>query len=86
VLDAHRIAKEAGLHHVYAGNVHHEAAQSSYCTGCGQKVIGRDWYKLTAWHLDDTGHCTGCGTKLAGVIDGPPGTWGRKRQPIHIGA
>jgi len=86
VLEAHRIAKEAGLHHVYAGNVHHEAAQSSYCTGCGQKVIGRDGYRLTAWHLDDTGHCTGCGTTFAGVIEGPPGTWGRKRQPIRIDA
>jgi len=86
VLDARKIAKAAGLHHVYAGNVHHEAAQSSYCTGCGQKVIGRDWYALTEWNLDDSGHCTACGTKFAGVIEGPPGTWGRKRQPIRIGA
>lgn len=86
VLRAHDIAKRVGLHHVYTGNVHHAPSQSSYCTGCGQKVIGRDWHQLTDWHLDETGHCTRCGTKFAGVIEGPPGTWGRKRQPIRIGA
>jgi pyruvate formate lyase activating enzyme len=84
LLRAREIAKRAGLHHVYVGNVHNEAADSSYCTGCGEKVIGRDWYQLTEWHLDDTGHCTRCGTPFAGVIEGPPGTWGRKRQPIRI--
>ena len=85
VLRAREIAKRVGLHHVYAGNVHDEAAQSSYCTGCGQKVIGRGWYAITDWHLDDTGHCEFCGTKFAGIIEGPPGTWGPKRQPIRIG-
>ncbi len=86
VLDAHRIAKDVGLHHVYSGNVHHKSTQSSYCTGCGQRVIGRDWYRLSDWNLDDTGHCTRCGTRFAGVVEGPPGTWGPRRQPIHIGA
>ncbi|OIP84663.1 MAG: AmmeMemoRadiSam system radical SAM enzyme [Rhodobacterales bacterium CG2_30_65_12] len=86
VLGAREIAKAVGLHHVYVGNVHHEAAQSSYCTGCGQRVIGRDWHAITAWHLDDSGHCRNCGTRFAGVIEGPPGTWGAKRQPIRIGA
>ncbi len=86
VLDAHRIAKKVGLHHVYSGNVHHEPTQSSYCTGCGRRVIGRDWYRLTAWHLDDTGHCMRCGTTFAGVIEGPPGSWGARRQPVRIGA
>ncbi|GKY89089.1 AmmeMemoRadiSam system radical SAM enzyme [Sinisalibacter aestuarii] len=86
VLRAREIARRVGLHHVYAGNVHDEAAQSSYCTGCGQKVIGRDWHQLTGWHLDETGHCLSCGTRFAGVIEGAPGRWGRKRQPIRIGA
>lgn len=85
VLTARQIAKRAGLNHVYVGNVQSEAAQSSYCSHCGQKVIGRDWYALTDWHLDASGHCTRCGTRFPGVIEGPPGTWGRKRQPIRIG-
>lgn len=86
VLAAQKIARQAGLHHVYSGNVHHKPTQSSYCTGCGQVVIGRDWYRLSDWNLDDSGHCTKCGTRFAGVIEGPPGTWGSKRQPIRIGA
>ncbi len=85
LLRAREIARTEGLAHVYVGNVHHEAAQSSYCTGCGTKVIGRDWYRLSTWQLDETGHCTHCGTRFAGVIEGPPGNWGRKRQPIRIG-
>ena len=50
----------------------------------GRVVIGRDWYDLTAWHLDDAGRCQWCGTPCAGVFDGAPGTWGRKRQTIQF--
>ncbi|HEX6791510.1 MAG TPA: AmmeMemoRadiSam system radical SAM enzyme, partial [Candidatus Krumholzibacteria bacterium] len=31
---ARRIALEAGLHHVYVGNVHDEEGSSTYCAGC----------------------------------------------------
>ncbi|WP_370312983.1 AmmeMemoRadiSam system radical SAM enzyme [Sagittula sp.] len=84
LLRARTIAKRAGLRHVYVGNVHHEPSQSSYCAGCGTKVIGRDWYALSDWGLDDRGACVVCGTALPGVFDGPPGTWGRKRQPVRL--
>lgn len=86
LLRARRIARKAGLHHVYVGNVHHKSAQSSYCSGCGSRVIERDWHALSGWKLDDYGACTVCGTPFPGVIDGPPGTWGRKRQPIRLSA
>ncbi len=82
---ARAIALEAGLKHVYVGNVHDPEADSTYCTGCGQAVIERDWYDLGAYRLDDAGRCRGCGTTLAGVFDGPAGTWGRKRQPVRFG-
>ena len=84
LLRARRIAMAAGLHHVYLGNVHHYDGQSSYCAGCGTRVIGRDWYALSDWGLDDHGACVTCGTPMAGVFDGPPGRWGRKRQPVRI--
>jgi len=84
LLKARRIAQAAGLHHVYVGNVHHKPAQSTYCSGCGAMVIGRDWHRLSDWHLDDHGACTICGTPLPGVFDGPPGTWGRQRKPVRI--
>ncbi|NVO29288.1 AmmeMemoRadiSam system radical SAM enzyme [Donghicola sp. C2-DW-16] len=84
LLRARARAMEVGLRHVYVGNVHDKAAQSSYCTGCGEMVIGRDWYALSDWHLTEDGHCTRCGTRFHGVISGPPGDWGRKRQPVRI--
>ncbi|WP_425099075.1 AmmeMemoRadiSam system radical SAM enzyme [Tropicibacter sp. S64] len=84
LLRARDIARGAGLNHVYVGNVHHEAGQSTYCSGCRTKVIGRDWYALGDWHLDEKGHCLTCGTALPGRISGPPGTWGRKRQPVAL--
>ena len=84
LLAARRIAREVGLRHVYVGNVHHKVAQSSYCSGCGTRVIGRDWYQLSEWQLDETGACLACGTAFPGVIDGPPGDWGRKRRPVTI--
>jgi pyruvate formate lyase activating enzyme len=83
---ARDIALEAGLHHVYTGNVHDEDGGSTRCTGCGTIVIGRDWYRLTRWRLDNEGHCLDCGTKLAGCFDGPPGSWGARRQPVRLAA
>lgn len=81
---ARDIALGHGLHYVYVGNVHDKSASSTYCTGCGAELIGRDWYELSTWHLDDAGRCLTCEMPLPGVFDGPPGTWGAKRQAITI--
>lgn len=85
LLRARRIALQVGLSHVYVGNIHDAEAQSSYCTGCGTRVIGRDWHQLSHWGLSDTGTCRSCGTTFPGVIDGPPGRWGRRRQQVRFG-
>ena len=84
LLRARNIARGEGLRHVYVGNVHHVEAQSSYCAGCGLRVIERDWHQLTGWALDDQARCLGCHTPFPGVFDGPPGTWGRKRLPVSL--
>ncbi len=84
LLRARDVALQAGLRHVYIGNAHHPDAQSSYCAGCGDRVIGRDWHALSEWKLDDFGACVTCGTRFPGVIDGPPGDWGRKRRPLRM--
>jgi len=81
---ARRIAQDAGLAFVYTGNVHDEAGGSTYCPGCGTRLIGRDWYQLTAWGLDENGCCQGCGTRLPGVFEAVPGEWGRKRLPVRL--
>ena len=81
---ARDIAMKNGLRYVYTGNVHDPDSGSTYCHDCGRKLIGRDWYELGEWNLDEEGKCTGCGTKCPGVFDGPAGTWGSRRQPVRI--
>jgi pyruvate formate lyase activating enzyme len=81
---ARSIAMGHGLRYVYTGNVHDAAGGSTYCSGCGSLLIGRDWYELTGWGLDAQGRCRSCGTAAAGVFEAQPGTWGRKRQPVQF--
>ena len=83
---ARTIALSNGVRYAYTGNVHDEAGGSTRCHACGERLIGRDWYTLTAWNLTDDGHCRRCGTACAGVFDGPPGQWGARRLPVRLGA
>jgi pyruvate formate lyase activating enzyme len=81
---ARDIAIRNGLRYVYTGNVHDTAGSSTYCPGCGTRVIERDWYVLGEWQLDDAGHCQQCGTQIPGIFNGAPGTWGAKRMPVRL--
>ena len=81
---ARRIAIKNGVRYAYTGNVHDEAGGSTYCHQCGKKLIGRDWYVITAWNLTEDGHCPHCGTKLAGVLEAKPGSWGARRLPVRL--
>ena len=66
--------------------MHDRAGDATYCPGCGEAVIERDWYQLLGWRLTGDGHCRSCGTAISGVFDGPPGEWGAKRVPVHLAA
>ena len=57
---ARDIAMKNGLRYVYTGNVHDPAGSSTYCHGCGTRVIERDWYELGEWQLDAHGRCLKC--------------------------
>jgi pyruvate formate lyase activating enzyme len=81
---ARRIALKAGLNYVYVGNVHDPEADSTYCPGCGKRVIERDWYELGEWQLRDGGHCVHCGHQIAGVFEDQPGQWGSRRLPVAM--
>ncbi len=81
---ARRIAMEAGIRYVYTGNIHDPAGQATYCHGCGAKLIGRDWYDLTAWNISADGTCAECGTRCKGVFEPMPGQWGRRRLPVRV--
>jgi len=81
---ARRIALGNGIRHAYTGNVHDVEGQSTYCHGCGARVIERDWYDLGAYALTDDGRCQSCGTRCPGVFDGRPGSWGPRRLPVLL--
>jgi pyruvate formate lyase activating enzyme len=81
---AREIARSNGVRHAYTGNVHDLGGSSTYCSGCGEVLIGRDWYVLSTWNLDDAGRCTSCGARCPGRFDGPPGRWGSRRQPVRL--
>ena len=81
---ARDIAREVGLHFVYTGNVSDERGQSTYCPDCGERLIGRDGYEITAWGLTGVGRCGSCGTALPGLFEAKAGRWGRRRLPIRI--
>jgi pyruvate formate lyase activating enzyme len=83
---ARTIALGNGLRYVYTGNVHDDEGGTTYCPGCGDAVVVRDWYNLRRYRLDEQGHCTSCGTPLPGLYDGAPGTWGRRRLPLLVEA
>ncbi len=83
---AREIARGYGLRYVYTGNVHDEEGGSTYCHACGTRLIGRDWYVITAWNLDPDGRCRDCGTPCAGVFEGRAGDWGARRQPVRLAA
>jgi pyruvate formate lyase activating enzyme len=81
---AREIARGHGVRHVYTGNVHDRAGQSTYCHACGALLIEREWYELGAWGLSDDGHCTECGARCPGVFAGPAGRWGARRLPVRL--
>jgi pyruvate formate lyase activating enzyme len=82
---ARRLAQKAGLRYVYTGNVHDSDGGSTYCHACGARLIERDWYRLGEYRVSADGRCEACGERCAGLFDGPPGRWGRRRLPIHVG-
>jgi len=81
---ARKVALKNGVRYAYTGNVHDPCGDSTSCHGCGKRVIGRDWYELTDWHLTNEGVCTFCGEACAGRFQGRPGTWGRRRKPVRL--
>jgi pyruvate formate lyase activating enzyme len=81
---AREIARAHGIRYVYTGNVHDPAGQSTFCHGCGETLVGRDWYELSTWQLDAAGRCTRCQTPCAGIFEAEPGAWGQRRLPVRL--
>jgi pyruvate formate lyase activating enzyme len=81
---ARQIAVKNGVRYAYTGNVHDERGSSTYCHACGARLIGRDWYRLTAWNLTVDGRCRQCGAACQGHFEPESGHWGQRRQPVRL--
>jgi pyruvate formate lyase activating enzyme len=82
--NARRIAMANGVRYAYTGNVHDLEGGKTLCHACGETLIGRDGYRIAAWHLTAEGCCLRCGTSCSGVLEAAPGTWGPKRLPVQL--
>ncbi|MCC6952706.1 MAG: AmmeMemoRadiSam system radical SAM enzyme [Deltaproteobacteria bacterium] len=80
---ARRQALDVGLKYVYVGNCHDTPGQSTYCPGCGELAIERDWYQLGRYEMRGN-RCKRCDHIIAGVFEETPGSWGPRREPITI--
>jgi pyruvate formate lyase activating enzyme len=81
---ARDIARAHGLRYVYTGNVRDPEGGSTWCPGCGEQLIERDWYVLGQWRLKDH-RCARCGFEIAGHFAEHPGNWGNRRLPVRLG-
>jgi len=62
---AYEIAREAGLHHVYVGNVPGHPGQVTSCPACDREVVVRRGYSRPRISLVDG--CCPCGESIPGV-------------------
>ncbi len=61
---AYDIAKKAGLHYVYLGNV--PISNDTYCPNCGKLLIDRTGYAVSINKIIN-GHCPNCNEIIKGV-------------------
>ncbi len=81
---ARQIAMGNGVRYAYTGNVHDVTGGSTFCPGCHEMVIERDWYQLGFWGVTPAGCCHACGANIAGVFEAEPGSWGPRRVPVRL--
>lgn len=84
LIRSREIALNNGVHYCYTGNVHDHQGSSTYCSACQKMLIGRDWYVLSEWNIDEKGGCRFCGKAVPGLFERRPGVWGAKRQPVRL--
>jgi pyruvate formate lyase activating enzyme len=83
---ARRIAREAGLRHVYTGNVHDRQGGTTFCPQCDAALIERDWHRIVRYDLTDDGRCPHCTTAIPGRFAPYRGSFGNRRIPLRVHA
>jgi len=75
----HAIARDVGLRHAYVGHVPGHALESTYCPSCGEAVVERDGFAVTAWRLGEGNRCA-CGEAIP-IVGAPPAG---RRRPLRV--
>ncbi len=81
---ARQIALAQGLHYVYTGNVHDPEGGTTFCPGCGEPLIERDWHRILHYRVTAEGRCPQCHTAIAGRFDQHAGAFGQRRIPLRL--
>jgi pyruvate formate lyase activating enzyme len=81
---ARNIARRAGLHYVYTGNVRDRAGGTTSCPGCDAALIARDWYDIREYRVTADGRCPHCGIAIAGRFGAYGGAFGNRRMPVAM--
>jgi pyruvate formate lyase activating enzyme len=63
---AYDLGREAGLKYVYVGNMPGARLEDTVCSNCGQRVLERWGFRVTARNIRD-GRCGNCGVPIEGV-------------------
>ena len=68
LLRAARIGKQAGLRHVYAGNLPGQVGdlEDTNCWNCKQVLVRRVGYLVQEYKLTEAGNCSSCGASIPG--------------------
>jgi pyruvate formate lyase activating enzyme len=64
--NAVKIASAEGLKYVYTGNVPGDEVSDTKCPLCGNLVVARQGFTVTANNLKD-GKCNKCGHEISGI-------------------
>lgn len=65
---AHKIGLEAGIKHIYVGNVITADGENTVCSKCGAVAVERHSYRVVENNIED-GKCKTCGADIAGKWD-----------------
>lgn len=86
LIQARKIALNAGMQYVYTGNMHDLEGGTTYCPTCRNALIVRDWHDIKQYRLTPDGHCENCNAAIAGRFEQFAGQFGRQRIPVRIRA
>jgi pyruvate formate lyase activating enzyme len=62
-----QIGTDAGLKYVYTGNVPGDKGENTYCSNCGNLIIGRYGFRVDRLNLKGS-QCSKCGTEMEGIL------------------